>query len=168
MRVKNYDRRAALAYASRWALSRNPDYYDYNEIGGDCTNFVSQCVYAGSGVMNYTDTYGWYYINSNDKSPSWTGVEYFYNFMTSNEGIGPFGEERAPEYLLPGDVIQLGDSSGRFYHTLFLNGFVGSGRRKQYFVSSHSSDAYMRNLNTYDFAQIRGIHIIGVRTGDDL
>lgn len=33
-----YDRRAAVAYAHQWAYGRNPDFYDYEEIGGDCTN----------------------------------------------------------------------------------------------------------------------------------
>ena len=42
-----YDRRAAVAYAHQWAYGRNPDFYDYEEIGGDCTNFASQCLYAG-------------------------------------------------------------------------------------------------------------------------
>ena len=48
-----YDRRAAVAYAHQWAYGRNPDFYDYEEIGGDCTNFASQCLYAGTGVMNF-------------------------------------------------------------------------------------------------------------------
>ena len=47
-----YDRRRAVEYALRWALSRNPEYYDFEDIGGDCTNFVSQCLFAGCGVMN--------------------------------------------------------------------------------------------------------------------
>lgn len=162
MIIKEYDRRAALRYAARWARMRNPEYYDYTGIGGDCTNFVSQCVYAGSGVMNYTDTFGWYYINANDKSPSWTGVEYFYDFMTSNEGAGPFGEDQPLELLVPGDIIQLADSSGRFYHSLILTGIFRFGRRI-YYVSSHSNDAYMRNLDTYTYSGIRGIHIQGVR-----
>ena len=80
-----YDRRAAVAYAHAWAYGRNPAFYDYEQIGGDCTNFASQCVYAGSGVMNFTQTYGWFYIDANNKSPAWTGVEYFYNFMTRSE-----------------------------------------------------------------------------------
>ena len=32
-----YDRFRAVAYALRWALSRNPRYYDFEDIGGDCT-----------------------------------------------------------------------------------------------------------------------------------
>ena len=77
-----YDRAAAVRYAHIWAYGRNPRYYDYESIGGDCTNFASQCIYAGAGVMNDTPTFGWYYINANDKAPAWTGVEYLYNFLT--------------------------------------------------------------------------------------
>ena len=80
-----YDRQAAVAYAHAWAYGRNPAFYDYERIGGDCTNFASQCVYAGSGVMNFTPTYGWFYIDANNKAPALTGVEFFYNFMTRSE-----------------------------------------------------------------------------------
>ena len=79
-----YDRGAAVRYAHRWAYDRNPAYYDFSELGGDCTNFASQCLYAGSGVMDHTPTFGWYYISGNQKSPSWSGVPYFYNFLTTH------------------------------------------------------------------------------------
>ena len=49
-----YDRTRALAYAERWALDRNPLFYNFTGVGGDCTNFVSQCVLAGCCVMNGT------------------------------------------------------------------------------------------------------------------
>ena len=42
----------AVAYARRWALDRNPLFVDFTGQGGNCTNFVSQCVLAGSCVMN--------------------------------------------------------------------------------------------------------------------
>lgn len=161
-----YNRSAAIEYANRWALSRNPEFYDYSQIGGDCTSFVSQCVYAGSGVMNYTPDFGWYYINANDKSPSWTGVQFFYDFMTSNQGMGPFAEERPLNSLLPGDVIQLANESGSFYHSLFLVTVRRTPRGRRYYVASHSQDALNRNLSTYNFQNIRGIHILGVRTDD--
>ena len=63
-----YDRRAAVLYAHRWAYGRNPAFYDYEHLGGDCTNFASQCIYAGSGVMNFTPTFGWYYIDPDQKA----------------------------------------------------------------------------------------------------
>ena len=37
-----YNRAAAVAYAHKWAYGRNPQYYDYEEIGGDCTNYAYQ------------------------------------------------------------------------------------------------------------------------------
>lgn len=164
MREIEYDRAKAVQYALRWALSRNPEYYDYAEIGGDCTAFASQSVYAGSGVMNYTPTFGWYYRSANDKSPSWSGVDYFYNFMTTNEGTGPYAEERGLAELFPGDIIQLGNESGRFYHSLVLTMIGYSKGQRSYYICAHDNDAYMRNLDTYDFAELRGIHILGVRT----
>ena len=158
-----YDRRAAVMYALRWALSKNPEYYSYSGIGGDCTNFASQCVYAGSGVMNYTPNFGWYYIDANDKAPAWTGVSFFYNFMTTNEGVGPFGEEAPLTRLMVGDIIQLGNENGDFYHTLVLTAIRHDIFGRRYYVCAHSEDSYQRNLNTYDYSILRGIHILGVR-----
>ena len=79
--TKPYNRDRAVEYARRWALSRNPLFINFAGIGGDCTNFVSQCVLAGSCTMNFTRDFGWYYISSSDRAPAWAGVEYFYDFM---------------------------------------------------------------------------------------
>lgn len=90
MVFRPYRRLNAVLYAHRWAYSRDPQFYNYEAIGGDCTNFASQCIYAGTGVMNETPLYGWYYINANNKSPSWTGVEYLYDFLTRpRASLGP-------------------------------------------------------------------------------
>ena len=72
MKEIGYQREAVLEYAKRWAKGRNPRYLDFEHMGGDCTNFASQCIYAGSGVMNYTPTMGWYYSSGSNRSPSWT------------------------------------------------------------------------------------------------
>lgn len=42
-----YDRNKSVEYARKWALGRNPLYYNYDNIGGDCTNFISQCLFEG-------------------------------------------------------------------------------------------------------------------------
>lgn len=98
----DYDRSAAVLYAHQWAYGRNPAFYDYENVGGDCTNFASQCVFAGSGVMNFTPDFGWYYIDANQKSPSWTGVPYFWNFMTRQApSVGPVAQPCALEDLQP-------------------------------------------------------------------
>lgn len=40
--------RRAVAYADAWALGRNRTLYpDFHTLGGDCANFVSQCLQAG-------------------------------------------------------------------------------------------------------------------------
>ena len=43
----SYNPSGAVNYAYQWAYSRNPNYYDYSNMGGDCANFVSQCLIAG-------------------------------------------------------------------------------------------------------------------------
>ena len=79
--IKPYNRERAVTYAQKYAFSQNPIFGNFRGIGGNCTNFVSQAIYAGSCVMNYTPTFGWYYISLDNRSPSWTGVDYFYNFI---------------------------------------------------------------------------------------
>ncbi len=159
MREISYNRTAAVQYAKKWAYSRNPEFYDFSGIGGDCTNFASQCIFAGAGVMNFTPTFGWYYLSSADRTASWTGVEYLYNFLVNNLSVGPYAEEVPIDELEVGDVVQLGHATGDFYHTPVIVGF----NRGEILVAAHSYDAYDRPLSTYSFERIRGIHIKGVR-----
>ncbi len=162
-----YDRSRAVAYAKKWAQSRNPLFYDFAGIGGDCTNFVSQCVYVGCGIMNYTPTFGWYYISSSNRAPAWSGVEEFYRFMTeqpefrsANGGVGPYATDaRTARAVELGDVIQLQNGEGVFYHTLIITGFS----ENDILVSAHTNDALDRPLSTYDYAALRILHILGAR-----
>ena len=153
-----YNRVNAVNYAKKWAYGRNPLYYDFEKLGGDCTNFASQCIYAGAGVMNYTPIYGWFYKSSSDRTASWTGVEYLYNFLTSNTSFGPYGREAAYNQILPGDIVQLGDSDGRFYHSPVIISLFPT-----ILVAAHSDDALNRPLYSYDYYTLRFIHIDGVR-----
>lgn len=155
---KRYDRLRAVLYARRWAFSRNPAYFSFNSLGGDCTNFVSQCLFAGSGVMNYTPVFGWFYRSANDRTASWTGVEFLYNFLISNRGDGPAAQEVPLCDLQLGDVIQLGRETGDFYHSCLVVGFRGGVP----LVASHSLDAYNKPLTRYVFERVRFLHITGV------
>lgn len=157
--TREYSRARALEYARRWALDRNPLYYDYTGIGGNCTNFVSQCVYAGSCTMNYTPVYGWYYLSPAERTASWTGVQYFYNFIVGNEQIGPFAREVSAAEVEAGDVIQLGREENGYYHTLLAVGREG----EDILVAAQSDDALDRPLSTYDYDYARFLHIEGVR-----
>lgn len=163
LETRPYDRAAAVAYAHRWAYGRNPMFYDFEKIGGDCTNFASQCVYAGSGVMNDTPVYGWYYISLGSRSAAWTGVPYFYNFMTGNTGVGPYGREVSVSDVEPGDVVQLAANGPHYHHTPVVVAVNGSPTLKNILVAAHSYDADYRPLGSYEIGKIRFIHIEGVR-----
>ena len=43
----SYNASAAVDYARQYWNNYNPAYTNYNSVGGDCANFVSQCLYAG-------------------------------------------------------------------------------------------------------------------------
>ncbi len=157
---RRYNRQNALEYARTWALSRNPLFTNYTGFGGDCTNFVSQCIFAGSCEMNFTPVFGWYYLDGDTRTASWTGVEYFYNFIVGNAGVGPFAAEVGQTGVEIGDVVQLANENGDYYHTLFVCGFTEDG---DILVAAHSDDALNRPLSTYSYAAARFLHILGVR-----
>ena len=164
--TKPYARDRAVAYAKRWARGRNPLFYNFTGVGGDCTNFVSQCILAGSCVMNLTPDFGWYYRSVNDRAPAFTGVEYFWDFFTgapafaaTNGGVGPFGSPTERDALEVGDVIQLADRVGDFYHTLIVTALADN----EIYVSAHSNDVFNRPLSSYDAPAARFLHIEGVR-----
>ena len=59
--------------------------------------------------MNYTPVMGWYYNSSTDRTPSWTGVQYLYNFLVNNKSVGPYAAETGQDGIQPGDLVQLGN-----------------------------------------------------------
>ena len=157
--IAEYNRKLAVNYALKWAFKRNKDYYDFSFLGGDCTNFASQCLFAGSNVMNYTNTFGWYYNSINDRSPSWTGVNFFYKFLINNKSTGPFAKETTINNLEIGDFIQLGDINNHFYHTLIITSF----KNNTPIIAAHSIDALNKPLTQYSFQKIRYLHIIVIK-----
>ena len=166
MRIIDYDRNAVLAYARRWAFARNPQYYNFDMLGGDCTNFASQCLFAGCGVMNFTPDFGWFYENLQTRAPAWTGVEYFYNFLIGNSsengignGAGPFAIQTNISGLQIGDFVQLGRATGDFYHTPVVIGFDGA----EPLLAAHTYDAFGRKLSSYSFNRLRCLHVLGAR-----
>ena len=164
--TKPYNRERAVSYAEAWALRRNPLFLNFAGRGGDCTNFISQCLLAGSCTMDFTPDFGWYYISPEDRAPAWTSVDYFYDFVTQqpnfaneNAGIGPFGREVGAAEIRLGDFIQLADREGEYYHTLIITGFEPN----DILICAHTDDALNRRLSTYNYASLRFLHIDGVR-----
>lgn len=162
---KQYNRERAVEYARRWAKSRNPLFYDFTGGGGNCTNFVSQSLLAGSLVMNPTETFGWYYMDINDRAPSWTGVNEFYEFMCGLGDFMPVADREGPycvevmrDQVEIGDIVQLANSRDEFYHSLIVSGFMG----RDILVCAQSNDALDRPLSTYNYSRARFLHVVGV------
>ena len=156
LRMSGYDRISAVSYARRWALHRNPEYADFTLLGGDCTNFVSQCLFAGSGRMNMTKDTGWYFRSMANRAPAWSGVYFLHRYLLRSSGAGPKGEASEISDLLPGDVIFLSDGN-RLYHSLFV---VREGENP--LVAAHTADSWMRPLSTYYHEEAKAVHISGV------
>ena len=155
-----YNREKAVAYAHKWAMGRNPNYYNFDGMGGDCTNFVSQCLYSGSGVMNYTRDTGWYYRSPGDRAAAWSGVEFLHRFLTTNKSAGPYGTELPIKSVQTGDIIQLCFDGRIFGHSLFVVDI-----EPEILVAQHSGGENYDNrpFSTYQYLFARLIHIEGVR-----
>lgn len=162
MKKIEYNRQKAIEYAKKWALSRNPKYYNFDNVGGDCTSFISQCIFAGSNKMNYSKTNGWYYLNGYDKSPSWSGVSFLYDFLTSNKGVGPRGIKVSQNDIKDGDIAQLSFSNNVFSHSLFIINIDDINNLNKIAIATHTYDALGKKIGEYVFDKIRFIHIEGV------
>ncbi len=153
-----------MAYAKQWAYRRNPAYFNFDNLGGDCTNFASQCLFAGAGVMNFTPDVGWFYRSLEERAAAWTGVEYFRNFLVWNktgigDGAGPYAQEVPLKDVRIGDFLQFGNETGDFYHTPIIVGFS----RGVPLLAAHTYDAFNRPLTSYSYQKLRCLHILGAR-----
>lgn len=117
--------------------------------------------------MNFTPTYGWYYLSPDSRAPAWSGVNELYDFLTgkpeftqANGSVGPFATDFTESQKIEfGDVVQLSNDSGNFYHTLIISGFT----ENDILVCANSDNALDRPLSSYNFAGVRILHIEGAR-----
>ena len=150
-----YNREKAVEYANKWALGRNPQYYNFDGQGGDCTNFVSQCLYAGYGEMNYAKNVGWFYISPSNRAAAWSGVEFLHKFLVNNKGAGPRAVEPSIEQAASGDIIQLSFDGVTFGHSLLV-----VETASEILISAHSDNSLRRPLASYNYSKARLLHII--------
>ena len=151
-----YQRTEAVRYALRWALHRNPAYFDYESLGGDCTNFISQVLLAGGAPMDFTEIFGWYYRSANDKAPAWTAVEPLYRYLMRKKGGGVTASLTDLHHLELGDLIQFSFDGTHFQHTAVVTGSRGGVP----LVCAHSVDVRQRPMDTYEFRGVRFLHIV--------
>nr|WP_255654641.1 amidase domain-containing protein [Cohnella sp. REN36] len=131
-RAAPYRREAAAAYAERWWDKPNPG---YEEFEVNCTNYVSQCLFAGGAPMNYTGKreLGWWYKgHSNGRehwSYSWAVANSLQRFLSVPRGYGLRAVAvDSPDKLMLGDVICYDwDGNDQFRHNTVVTAFTPEG-----------------------------------------
>ena len=156
-----FDRKKEIQYAYEWWNKRNPQFYNFDEIGGDCTNFVSQCLYFGGIMMTNNTNFGWYYKNLSMRAYSWTGVEEFYNFAINNKSnFGPRCKLVTISEIEIGDIVQMLQIGDRFHHNMIITKIDGKPTINSIYITCHTNDAKDKRLSDYNYQKIRFLKIL--------
>lgn len=149
MQLKRYNRQKAIDYARKWALDRNPIYHDYEKYGGDCTNFISQCLHAGEIPFDESGkdiTKKWYWYSDYSRTPSWTAAEPLEAYLLGNnkkntQNYGIYASFCDYEDMELGDLVQK-RINGQITHTMIVTSKVldRNGRIIDYLVCQHTYD----------------------------
>ena len=166
-----YDREAALSYAKEYATTKNPEWMNYADIGGNCQNYASQVIYAGGIPMDIRGSYQWKHYSSEvdtssqrrGRSTSWTGVTYFYEYAKNNEGFGLCSiVDINPFYAEAGDIGQVGYDNN-YRHTVVVVGNIKDKDNNvtDLLINSNSVDLVNYPLSGYIYPYKRIIKILG-------
>lgn len=138
----------AVAYADRYGgaagtaldgYQYNPAYKNYNSLGGDCANFVSQILYEGG---KFRKTSIWNY--DKDGSRAWLKAQGLKDFMlNSGRGsliaYGSYNKVLKASYSLqPGDLVAY-EKKGEVTHVSLVS---GADSRGYSLVNCHNTDRY--------------------------
>jgi hypothetical protein len=136
----SYNRHAAVQYAERWWNSYNPEFRKFDV---DCTNYVSQCLYAGGAPMwGAPDRErGWWYGDDN-WSFSWAVAHSLRWYLSGAEqGMQGIEVENASD-LIPGDIICYDfQGDGRYDHNTIV---VAKDANGMPLVNAHTSNSRHR------------------------
>lgn len=131
-----YSRNAAVNYALTYGANPNPAYRyfkEYQMLGGDCTNFISQCLHAGGAPFDYNFKIQWWYNSSSSWSYAWTIAHSLYWYLREKYRLnspGLKGQEVSDISLLQlGDLIMYESYRGVIYHSAIITSFVNSAPR---------------------------------------
>lgn len=144
-----YNREEAVNYARAWALFRNPKYKDYDLWGGDCTNYISQCIHAGDIPFDHSGKdimNKWYWYSDLSRTPTWTSADAFYRYIISNNSYytnnyGVYATVADYNELEKGDLVQL-IYQGSAYHTMIISEVILDKKNYllDYLICQHTED----------------------------
>lgn len=158
----SYSSSDAVTYAEKYYSSYNSSYPDWTTEGGDCANFISQCLYAGGksmkgtpGTSSAADSWSnWFSkgssLNTKNVSSTWRGANAFKSYWQSNaSGYSTFqsvGTE-SYNYGFKGDAVSLLNSNGSAYHTMIIVGYDPAN--KDFILAAHTGNTKTAKLSNY-------------------
>lgn len=127
-----YRRDLVAAYADRWWNEANPS---FEEFEVNCTNYISQCIFAGNAPMNYTGRRenGWWYKGRAGGrewwSYSWAVSNALTQYLSTPRDAGLRAEiVYSPDKLELGDIITYDwNGDNRFQHSTVVTAFDAQG-----------------------------------------
>ncbi|MDF9407992.1 amidase domain-containing protein [Pelotomaculum isophthalicicum JI] len=150
--VKYADEFAGLAWGAGNDNQYNIRYRDYNDQGGDCTNFVSQCLGDQEGGRLPMDDNWFYNLNEGAGSQAWVRAETFgdwlvYSGWGQRLARGTFQELNTPGEKYPRGAVrelQKGDviGYGKIGYSAHMAIVVGYDSKGYPLVNSHNVDRY--------------------------
>lgn len=164
-----YNRAKAVEYALNYALSPNPAFRYFSltyNAGGDCTNFISQCLLAGGAEMIY-DKNPWWYNHSNISSSlddswslSWSIAHSLYwnirkNTVENTEGIKAQVMPSA-DMLDLGDIIFYQNDENRIFHSTIVTDYNNGSP----LVCQHTYD--LKNVSYIKPYRVKEMHFMHI------
>lgn len=150
----------AYIYAAKYWQTYNTNYPNWHEYGGDCTNFISQCLFAGgmlktgpteqpSNNLNYWYSYG-NKTDINKVSSSWRGANAFKYYWTNNSKESKYFTNyniNAYIYGKIGDFVSLiNPKTNTAYHTMIIIGYSTTNGEKDLICAQHSPNLFNASL----------------------
>lgn len=178
----DYDAEAAVDYAMSWVdpteVVRNDDYGIYDSYGGNCNNYISQCLWAGGIPMDSdgdnNSQWKWYGeevdLDESDsgRSPAWTGVAEFYSYASENDGYGLAAvvDDNVFSGSI-GDVLQYGHN-GDWLHSVIVTDVIedSDGNMADYLINSNTTDRINYPASAYGYSELRLIKVLGWNDGE--
>lgn len=153
-RINNYDRQNAINYALSYAITANPSYRYFpihGDGGGDCSNFISQCLKAGGAPFSH-DSIPWWYNNNGTSnvmddswSVSWAVAHSLYWTLKTRDERNVKGlkarEVESMDMLDLGDIIHYENFKGIIYHSAIITAFTNDEGRRFPLITQHTFNA---------------------------
>ena len=183
----------AQKYARQFANEKNDMTADekiFNEYSADCTNFVSQCLWAGYGGWFDTQTVaynrnrvinearmvpgswtGSVYNQSNNSTYSWINVDGLYNFLVGSHTYGPVidtsniqsGHTSSFYWSTVGycDILQFNQDGSDWGHSAFVTNVEDTSSGRRVYICAHSANLRDESVTRFStWAKTRDLKVL--------